>query len=72
LIQFFGAMFDEGSVKVALELMDLGSFKDVVKLAKMDPNWVEGSQKACVPEAVAAKMIQMVLSGLSYLNICQK
>ena len=39
LIQFFGAMFDEGSVKVALELMDIGSLKDVVKLAKKDPTW---------------------------------
>ena len=39
LITFFGAMFDEGSVKVALELMDIGSLKDVVKLAKMDPSW---------------------------------
>ena len=36
-------MFDEGSVKVALELMDVGSLKDVVKLAKMDPSWNEGS-----------------------------
>ena len=72
MIQFFGAMYDEGSVKVALELMDIGSFKDVVKLAKKDPSWNEGSQRPCVPEAVAAKMMQMVLSGLAYLNICQK
>lgn len=40
LIQFHGAMFDEGSVKVALELMDIGSLKDVVKLAKrVYPDW---------------------------------
>ena len=43
MIQFFGAMFDEGSVKVALELMDIGSFKDVVTLAKKDPSWSEAS-----------------------------
>ena len=65
-------MFDEGFVKVALELMDIGSLKDVVKLAKMDPSWSEGSLQPCVPEPVASKIIQMVLSGLSYLNICQK
>ena len=65
-------MFDEGSVKVALELMDIGSLKDVVKLAKKDPSWEEGSLRPCVPEAVASKMIQQVLSGLAYLNICQK
>lgn len=57
LIKFFGAMFDEGSVKVALELMDIGSLKDVVKLAKKEPSWVEDSQKPCVPEATASKMI---------------
>lgn len=33
LVQFLGAMFDEGSVKVALELMDMGSLKDLIKLA---------------------------------------
>ena len=72
LIQFYGAMFDEGSVKVALELMDVGSLKDVVKLAKKDPSWTEGSNKPCVPEPVASKIVQMVLSGLAYLNVCQK
>jgi hypothetical protein len=38
LVQFLGAMFDEGSVKVALELMDMGSLKDIIKLAKLNPN----------------------------------
>ena len=28
--------------------------------------------RPCVPEPVASKIIQMVLSGLSYLNICQR
>ena len=72
MVQFFGAMYDEGSVKVALELMDLGSLKDIVKLAKKDPTWVEGANKPCVPESIASKIVQMVLSGLAYLNICQK
>lgn len=35
LVKFYGAMFDEGTVKVALELMDLGSLKDLIKLAKL-------------------------------------
>jgi len=34
LVQFHGAMFDEGAVKVALELMDMGSLKDLIKLAQ--------------------------------------
>jgi len=57
LIKFFGAMFDEGSVKVALELMDIGSLKDVVTLSKMDPSWSEGDLKPLMSEATASKMI---------------
>ena len=72
LIQFYGAMFDEGAVKVALELMDIGSLKDVVKLAKNDPTWVENSKMPLLPEEVASKIVQMVLAGLSYLAICKK
>ena len=65
-------MFDEGAVKVALELMDIGSLKDVVTLAKKDMNWVANSKSPLIPEAVASKTMQMILSGLSYLNICKK
>ena len=52
-------MFDEGAVKVALELMDIGSLKDVVKLAKLDPTWVENSKMPLLPEEVASKIVQM-------------
>ena len=57
MIKFYGAIFKEGSVKVALEMMDVGSLKDVVKLASLDPAYDERSKKPCVPEAVAAKII---------------
>lgn len=33
LINFLGALFVEGSVKVALEYMDLGSMKSIIKMA---------------------------------------
>mmetsp|Transcript_3868 Transcript_3868/g.2591 ORF Transcript_3868/g.2591 Transcript_3868/m.2591 type:complete len:132 (+) Transcript_3868:323-718(+) len=33
LIKFYGALYEEGSVKVALELMDMGSLKSVLSLA---------------------------------------
>lgn len=42
LVKFYGAMFDEGTVKIALELMDMGSLKDIVKLAKLNPLWKQG------------------------------
>ena len=51
-------MFDEGSVKVALELMDIGSLKDVVKLAKrVYPDWSPKQKKPLVKEAIAAKIV---------------
>jgi len=54
LVKFYGAMFDEGTVKVALELMDMGSIKDIIKLAKLNPTWRKG--KPLIPEAVISKM----------------
>jgi serine/threonine protein kinase len=54
LVQFLGAMFDEGSVKVALELMDMGSLKDIIKLAKLNPNYRPG--QPLFPEAILAKI----------------
>lgn len=38
LVKFYGALFNEGTVKVALELMDMGSIKDIIKMAKLDPS----------------------------------
>lgn len=70
LVKFFGAMFDEGTVIVALELMDMGSLKDVIKLAKLNPDWKK--DKPLLPETVISKITQQVLAGLAYLNICLK
>lgn len=70
LVQFYGAMFDEGTVKVALELMDMGSLKDLINLAKAGPHYRSG--QPLFPEAVLAKITQQVLSGLTYLNVCMR
>lgn len=70
LVKFYGAMFDEGTVKVALELMDMGSLKDIIKLGKLNPEWKQG--RILLPEPVISKMIQQTLAGLAYLNICLK
>lgn len=70
LVKFYGALFEEGTVKVALEMMDMGSIKDIIALAKMNPDWREG--KLLVPEPVIAKITQQILAGLSYLNICMR
>ncbi len=53
-MEFCGALFEEGSVKVALEYMDMGSLKNIIKLAKLNPNWKLG--EPLIPEAAMAKM----------------
>ena len=58
LVRFYGAYFDEGQVKVALELMDGGSLRDIVKRL---PNPI-------IPEAILSKVTQQVLNGIMYLH----
>lgn len=58
LVKFYGAYFEEGYVKVALEFMDGGSLRDC--LAK--------SRVASVPENILSKVTQQVLNGLMYLH----
>lgn len=38
-MQFYGAIFHEGFVKVLLEMMDLGSLDKVIELARKNPAW---------------------------------
>lgn len=45
-------MYEEGIVKVALELMDMGSLKDVIKGAKK-----MGLEGTVIPENIMAKML---------------
>jgi hypothetical protein len=35
LVNLYGGFFDEGSVKIILELMDCGSLVDIIKKAKL-------------------------------------
>lgn len=58
LVKFYGAYYDEGQVKVALELMDAGSLSDLVRKLP-DPT---------IPEPILAKMTQQMLNGLMYLH----
>lgn len=65
-------MFDDGQVKVALEYMDMGSLKSLLKLAvkKEGHNIKEG--KPLIAEAILSKIFQQILCGLAYLNVCMK
>jgi len=55
LVEFYGALYDEGSVKVALEYMNMGCLKSLAKLAKKDPQWKLGVP--LIPEAAMSKMV---------------
>jgi len=71
IVEFLGAIYDEGSVKVALELMDMGSLKSLLAMALKKPDIRVGVEPV-VPEAVMSKIMQMSLSGLAYLQVCRK
>lgn len=62
LVKLYGSYFDQGSVKVILELMDVGSLDNIIgfyRLAKVKP---------ILNEQVVAKIALQVLCGLSYLH----
>lgn len=64
LVEFFGAYYEEGNVKIALELMDLGSLGGIVKLTNKQ---VKSIPK--VPETVIASIAQQILNGLAFIHI---
>ena len=44
LVQLYGAYYDEGTIKLILELMDVGSLRDIlnmVKKTKSGPPYIE-------------------------------
>jgi serine/threonine protein kinase len=53
LIKFFGAFFEEGSIKLVLEYMDLGSLDKVITKIKKQPKWIPS-------EAILSKITQQV------------
>ena len=55
-------------MKVALEYMDMGSLKSLIKLAKIKAGYPSSIEYPLIPEAVCAKITQQLLCGLSYLN----
>ena len=62
LVQLYGAYFDEGAVKVILELMDAGSLDNIInvyKLANVTP---------LINEQVLAKISVQILCGICYLH----
>lgn len=54
LVKFYGAFFEEGSVKIVLEYMNLGSLDKVIQKIKNNPT-------PCMPEAILSKITQEVL-----------
>jgi serine/threonine protein kinase len=62
IVTLYGAYFDQGKVKVILELMDAGSLENIIALfrtARVQPT---------IEEAVLAKIALQMLCGLTYLH----
>ncbi|CAD8109335.1 unnamed protein product [Paramecium sonneborni] len=64
LVNLYGAYFDEGSVKVVLELMDAGSLGDILRIYRAAQ--INGP---IISEPILAKISQQILNGLSYLHL---
>ena len=62
IVTLYGAFYDEGRVKVILELMDAGSLGDAIALYKaagIEPK---------LAEPLLAKIVLQMLCGLTYLH----
>jgi len=59
LVQVYGAYYDEGSIKIIMELMDAGSLRDVLNMAiknKQGPPYVDEPYLANIAYQVIAKI----------------
>lgn len=61
LVRFYNAFFYDGTIKLAIEYMDLGSLDRVVDKVKNLP-------LPCTPEPILSKITQQILQGLLYLH----
>ena len=61
LIKYYGAFFADGVVKVAMELMDLGSTRRI-------SNSVAGHPQPVMPESILFYFVSSILRGLHYLH----
>jgi mitogen-activated protein kinase kinase 3 len=64
LVNLYGGYFDEGSVKIILELMDCGSLCDLIKKAKL-----ARTETPIIEEPILSRIAQQILNGLMYLHI---
>lgn len=56
IVQLYGAFYEEGSVKVILELMDVGSLEDVIKFYRKK----QVKKLPIIEEEILAKISQQV------------
>jgi serine/threonine protein kinase len=61
LISFYGAFYEEGLIKIILELMDLGSARDLINIFK-------STHALPFDEAFLSNFSRQVLLGLHYLH----
>ena len=61
LIKYYGAFFSDGVVKVAMELMDLGSTRRII-------NSLTGRPEPVMSETMLYRFAYSILSGLHYLH----
>jgi len=67
LVQVYGAYYDEGSIKILLELMDAGSLRDILNISKRLKNTAP-----YVEEPYLANIAYQILSGLHFIHTKKK
>ncbi|EGR33581.1 protein kinase domain protein [Ichthyophthirius multifiliis] len=63
LIQCYGAYYDQGTIKIILELMDFGSIRNLIDILKQINN-----QDPLMNESILANIVYQVLKGLEFLH----
>lgn len=67
LVQVYGAYYDEGSIKILLELMDGGSLRDILNMSKRSK-----MMAPYVEEPYLANIAYQMLSGLDFIHTKKK
>jgi len=63
LVEYYGAFYDDGCIKIVMELMDIGSLRDImdmIKTMKTSPPYIE--------EPILANFSYQILNGLNHLH----
>jgi serine/threonine protein kinase len=63
VVQYYGAFYEEGSIKIIMELMDIGSLRDVLDMVRQ-----KKTKPPYIDEPYLASITYQILNGMNYLH----